>query len=1015
MNGKILTVLLLAVVCGTPLAGRERFIKKNLPPRKICINEKQILTIPQKSSDLEIVVDQKALSITQFAAKELKTHLEKALNTSIPVVNTVSSDKISFIIGVNGYSHQAGLDEKKLTRDSFMIRRIGKKIYIIGTDAPIYRAIAGSGKGSPVSAETALRSGIWLQMSAKGTLFGVYDFLERFAGVRFFFPNELGVVIPKGKALKLPGIDIFDRADNDIRLVGFYKGKWEDVSPAKIKSPYGEYVTPQRNLSAWRWRMQTAYTPVMHALNLLSLEDRFGKTHPEYFALRTDGRRHKEKDMSFVPHICYASGVADEIYQDMQALAAGLPPSSRGIKHKVWIPVAFQEGYFSISLMDGLYPCHCEKCWKYLKKDAQLRSDYIWQFGAKLADRARADKLPLIVTMFAYHYTTPVPRCAIPDNMHVQVCTTGPVAVRTKKGAEIQMKLIRAWNAKVPHGDISLFNYTSKYENTRFNGVPNLIPRAFGRFYTEAGPYINGAYAESVTDDYLFNYLNVYIFGKAMWSSSCDWVALLKDHYRAMFGPAADTMEKIYEEMEDIWLNRIQGNMVNTSLGPKYIAPSEYEVWTEIYSPAKLVALGKRYDLAEQQAADDPESLARVKYIRKHFLDGMLKQSKAYLAMNKTYEPIPAPLGKLAESDRIVIDGKLDEPGWKKRASKLKLLALHREVNGDYPDTFVYTAEDKDNLYIAFECLEPDHKNLEKTPKRKRDDMEIWSDNSVEIFLSPAGKRGEYYQLMMNSAGSLSDQFCEKAGSTFIGNKNWDSKAVFAVREAPGKWILEMAVPKKAIPGIENGNIRANFCRTRPVQPIEHYVWGPFPKGFHDLDRFGILVRGMKDGNFLKYGDFSMQGKIAPINKFAMACGPWSWRIKMPEATQIGFDRTTFVTGTQSLKIKAAKSGLIFAENAILTLKPDTKYRLSFYMKTENVVPLKKSGGACMRLTMLGEVSFHPKQRIIGTRDWFRQTFEVKTPAEPKTRITYVCPSLIYASGTVWFDDIRIEEVKEEK
>ena len=68
-----------------------------------------------------------------------------------------------------------------------------------------------------------------------------------------------------------------------------------------------------------------------------------------------------------------------------------------------------------------------------------------------------------------------------------------------------------------------------------------------------------------------------------------------------------------------------------------------------------------------------------------------------------------------------------------------------------------------------------------------------------------------------------------------------------------------------------------------------------------------------------------------------------------------------------------------------------------------------------MRLTMLGEVSFHPKQRIIGTRDWFRQTFEVKTPAEPKTRITYVCPSLIYASGTVWFDDIRIEEVKEEK
>ena len=98
----------------------------------------------------------------------------------------------------------------------------------------------------------------------------------------------------------------------------------------------------------------------------------------------------------------------------------------------------------------------------------------------------------------------------------------------------------------------------------------------------------------------------------------------------------------------------------------------------------------------------------------------------------------------------------------------------------------------------------------------------------------------------------------------------------------------------------------------------------------------------------------------------------------------------------------------------MLFRKPDTKYRLSFYMKTEDVVPLKKGGGACMRLSIFGTNSFHPKQRIIGTRDWFRQTFEVKTPAKPKNRITYVCPSLIFAAGTVWFDDVRLEEIQEE-
>ena len=107
-------------------------------------------------------------------------------------------------------------------------------------------------------------------------------------------------------------------------------------------------------------------------------------------------------------------------------------------------------------------------------------------------------------------------------------------------------------------GGISLCNSTSKHENMRYGGVPNMAPRAFGQFYAETAPYINGANVEAATDDYLFNYLNVYIFGKLMRNGSCDWKAWLKDHYRAMFGPAAETMEKICEEMEDIRLVEVE-------------------------------------------------------------------------------------------------------------------------------------------------------------------------------------------------------------------------------------------------------------------------------------------------------------------------------------------------------------------------------------------------------------------------------------------------------------------------
>ena len=42
----------------------------------------------------------------------------------------------------------------------------------------------------------------------RGTLFGVFEFLERCAGVRWYFPNELGVVIPTKTHLAVTQIDV---------------------------------------------------------------------------------------------------------------------------------------------------------------------------------------------------------------------------------------------------------------------------------------------------------------------------------------------------------------------------------------------------------------------------------------------------------------------------------------------------------------------------------------------------------------------------------------------------------------------------------------------------------------------------------------------------------------------------------------------------------------------------------------------------------------------------------------
>ncbi|MFA7230371.1 MAG: DUF4838 domain-containing protein [Victivallaceae bacterium] len=977
------------VIIGTAFVGNltaESVVKLN--------DNKPLQLAAGGQAQCEIVVPNDSCPTARFAADELQNFLQQSSGVKIPLKSKPTGNEIAIIVGDNSLSRAAGIETKTLPRDGFIIKSIGKRIYIAGRD------------DQTINPQKALNSGVWAQLYERGTLFGVYDFLERFAGVRFYFPGELGTVVPKHQILTVPTMDITDCPDYTVRKTSYASGKWYDSGKPKDG-------LHEKNLNYYRTRQETKYIPNCHGLSRLGYLTRFGKSHPEYFALMSNGQRHNNPALPHPGQLCLSSGIREEIFQDAKAYLSGKTAEERGVKTDrfgyCWDPSALQAGYFNIMPQDSFYKCSCPECQKHFSKGDQATSDFVWQFVVETANRLKHEGVPGYVTMMGYPPYRMKPNVKIPDNVLVMVAVRGPLKESLPELQAKDDKDIIDW-VKKTGGKVWLWNYVDKYGGLNLPGIPNITPRCIGSYFKRQKPNIFGAFLQSDTDKFIFGYLNCYVFSKVAWNNSTDIDALLKEHYRLMFGPAADTMQKIYERLEDLWVKKVAGKQTDTPLGPICIAPSEYELWNKIYSPEEIAFLSAQFKLAEKQSANDPQALKRVKFIRKSFMDdGLIRTAQAYSSKKSEIADLTFNVKDVPAGEKIIVDGKLDDPAWKNSAE----IFLSPYKPGKLPvKTIVYGLKDQNYLYFAFNCEEPEIKNI-VAAKRDNDNKDIWKDSSVEIFLNPSGDRKEYYQLLVNAVGSLSDLQNEKLGSgNSEGNWNWNSEAVVKTALGAGRWTAEIAIPIKTLPGFKAEGFPANFNRNRILDKgngyIRLYTWSPFLRnGFHDLQNFGSLLFGeVKEISMLDNGDFTAPQQGRMLGKWY---GPQTKDIKSGQSFSL--DKTTFINGGQSLKL-TNQTGKISIMQLLPEMKPDTKYRLTCYVKTEDIKPLGKNSGVCLNV-FSDKNHFFPKNWYSGTMPWEKCSAEFTSGKNSNIKgKAYLRLYIINASGTAWFDDVKISEVK---
>lgn len=191
----------------------------------------------------------------------------------------------------------------------------------------------------------------------------------------------------------------------------------------------------------------------------------------------------------------------------------------------------------------------------------------------------------------------------------------------------------------------------------------------------------------------------------------------------------------------------------------------------------------------------------------------------------------------------LTLDGRLDEPFWQ-TAPVIELAQQAPKPGGQTPfRTTVRMAANRENLYIAFECFDPDPRQLAVHTMQR--DGDVTADDFVSIALDTYGDRRTGYFFRINASGARVDGLIAGAEYPSLDwDGIWDAKTQ---RTATG-WTVEIALPSRTLNftrGLDTwgANFERNVARVRTVLRWTSPTLDSF---FYDLSRGGSIT-GLAD------------------------------------------------------------------------------------------------------------------------------------------------------------------------
>ncbi|MEW6302851.1 MAG: carbohydrate-binding family 9-like protein [Verrucomicrobiota bacterium] len=231
-----------------------------------------------------------------------------------------------------------------------------------------------------------------------------------------------------------------------------------------------------------------------------------------------------------------------------------------------------------------------------------------------------------------------------------------------------------------------------------------------------------------------------------------------------------------------------------------------------------------------------------------------------------TYEPAPPPdaseprrarIPKLSGS--LQIDGRLDEPVWR-RAAVLKPFIPNRGEGADSEGTEVRIWYDDTALHLGWICIDRD---IQATFTAR--DSKFWEEEVAEFFITP-DKLDQYFELQWNPLGGVFDAIIRNQlgpdgkSRKFTGDWDYTAQGMRSAVRVEGtvansadtdrSWTVEVSVPfaDLGVSAPKPGAVwRGNFYRFSrgSNKPETQLSWSPTRlPSFHQPARFGYLEFG---------------------------------------------------------------------------------------------------------------------------------------------------------------------------